>query len=76
MGLFTRWLVLVALLSASFARAQDAEALVEEGLALRREGRDAEAAERFRAAYDVDHSARSLAQLAFAEQATGDWVAA
>jgi hypothetical protein len=61
---------------AAHAGAQDAAALVEEGLALRREGRDAEAAERFRAAYAIDRAPRSLAQLALAEQGAGEWVAA
>lgn len=47
-----------------------------EGLALRREGRDSEAAERFRAAYAIEGSGRALAQLALAEQGAGEWVAA
>lgn len=59
---------------ASPALAQDANALIEEGLALRREGRDGEAVERFRAAHAIDHGGRSLAQLALAEQAAGEWV--
>jgi hypothetical protein len=62
------------LLVASPAFAQDASTLIEEGLALRREGRDGEAAERFRQAYAIDRSGRSLAQLALAEQAGGEWV--
>lgn len=65
-----------SVLAPCMASAQDADALVAEGLALRREGRDAEAVERFRAAYAIDGSARSLAQVALAEQASGQWVAA
>src|SRR5688500_5375622 len=61
---------------AARAGAQDAAALVEAGLALRREGRDAEAAERFRAAHAIDRAPRSLSQLALAEQGAGEWVLA
>lgn len=67
-------LALTLVLFASRAHAQDAASLVAEGIALRREGRDAEAAERFRAAHAIDGSARTLAQLALAEQGAGRWV--
>jgi len=69
-------LIVTCLIASVPAAAQDAGALMDEGLALRREGRDAEAAERFRAAYAIERSGRALAQLALAEQAAGEWVAA
>jgi hypothetical protein len=69
-------LVLAVLTTTAQVCAQDAEALIREGLSLRREGRDREAAERFRAAHEIDRGGRSLAQLALAEQASGQWVAA
>ncbi|MDD9970901.1 MAG: PEGA domain-containing protein [Myxococcales bacterium] len=49
--------------------------LVDEGLALRGQARDREALERFERAYEAGHDARILAQIAFAEQALGRWVA-
>jgi hypothetical protein len=70
------FVLLLIAVSAAPVSAQDASALVEQGLALRRQGRDAEAAEVFRQAYAADRSARSLAQVALAEQAAGQWVAA
>ena len=61
--------LLVSLPSAAIA--QDARALLEEGVSLRQDGRDEEALERFRQAYEADHSAEALAQVALAEQALG-----
>lgn len=52
----------------------DAAALVKQGLALRRERRDADALDAFRRAYAIDAAPRTLAQLALAEQALGRWV--
>ena len=54
----------------------DPEALTRHGLALRREGRDAEALEEFRHAYAVRPTPSALAQIALAEQALGLWVVA
>ena len=65
---------LAVLLAVAPAAAQDADATIEEGLALREQGRDAEALERFRAAYESAPSARALAQIALAEQALGRFV--
>jgi hypothetical protein len=48
--------------------------MVKQGLALRRERRDAEALEEFRRAYALDPAPRTLAQIALAEQALGRWV--
>ncbi len=68
-----RVLVAIVLLVSlpSAAKAQDARALLEEGVSLRQDGRDEEALERFRQAYEADHSPEALAQVALAEQALG-----
>lgn len=58
------------------AEGSDATHLTKEGLALRRQRRDAEALDRFRRAYALDPTARTLAQVALAEQALGQWVQA
>ena len=76
-----RWTIPIVCASLAFAapvRAQDQtpDALVAEGLRLRQEGRDQEAAERFERAHELDGSPRALAQLALAEQALGRWVRA
>ncbi len=52
------------------------ESLSQEGTALRREGRDAEALAVFARALAIDASPRTLAQVALAEQALGLWVQA
>ncbi|HJL16909.1 MAG TPA: tetratricopeptide repeat protein [Sandaracinaceae bacterium LLY-WYZ-13_1] len=71
---------LVALVTATVgptpARAQSAEALIEEGLELRRQHRDEQALERFQRAYEIAHAPRALAQIALAEQALGRYVPA
>lgn len=51
-----------------------AVALVERGIQLRREHRDAEALDLFRQALEFETSARTRAQIALAEQALGQWV--
>jgi len=58
------------------AVALDADDLIKQGNALRRKGDDAAALEKFQQAYEVDKRARSLAQVALAEQALGRWVRA
>ncbi|MGZ3423940.1 MAG: PEGA domain-containing protein, partial [Polyangiales bacterium] len=58
------------------AYAADAESLVQEGLELRKQHKNDEALARFRAAFAVTPTARIRAQIALAEQALGDWVAA
>lgn len=62
-----------AVISSSVA-AQDSEALIREGIALREEGRDAEALARFERAHELTPTPRALAQIALAEQAMGRWV--
>jgi len=83
-------LLLAAVLGASSARAQvdatqtedekegatDRDSLIEKGLQLRREHRDSEALEVFRRTIKVFPSPRVRAQVALAEQALGQWVAA
>lgn len=56
--------------------AVDAEALVREGLELRRKGQDAAALERFRDAQKIAASPRVTAQIGMAEHALGHWRAA
>lgn len=75
------WLILVAWLvtlgaTPTVAHAQTAESLISEGLAARRRNDDRLAAEYFRRSVDMERTARGLAQLAFAEQALGQWVEA
>lgn len=52
------------------------EALIREGVALRREGRDDEAAAVLRRAWSLRRSPRASGQLALAEQALGRWARA
>jgi hypothetical protein len=69
------WLCAVLVwLPAAGAYAQDVEAIIAEGVALRREGRDEDAADRFRAAHELGGGARALAHLGHAEQALGRWI--
>jgi hypothetical protein len=56
------------------ARAQDADALIKQGVELRRAGKDQAALEQFRRAYDLAPTPRALAQLGLAEQALGRWI--
>jgi len=67
-----------ATLCAATARAQNDPCAqrIHDGVALRREGRDAEALEVFRAGLGVCPSARMRVQLAWAEQALGRWLSA
>lgn len=58
------------------ARADDVEALVKQGVEFRRQGREKEALELFRRAATIKETPRILAQMAFAEQALGQWVEA
>lgn len=76
-----RWsciaLLALGLCSASRARAdEDDEALLHQGVELRKQGRNAEALALFERAYEIDPSARALAQVALAEQSLGHWVRA
>src|SRR5205814_647413 len=62
------------LIASSAALGSDDEVLVDQGLALRREHRDSEALEQFRQAAQVRRAPRTVAQIALAEQALGQWV--
>src|SRR5438093_1131211 len=77
----THPIVLVLSLGLTFAapaRAPnpEAEKLIDQGVDLREQGKDVEAAELFQRAYEMSESARALAQLALAQQALGRWVEA
>lgn len=54
----------------------DAEALIAQGIDLRRQGKDAEALEAFKRAAETHSTPRALAQIGLAQQALGQWVAA
>jgi hypothetical protein len=69
-------LMLLSLAAPARAEAQDADALMKEGLELRRQHHDAEALDDFRRAFALDPSPRAQAQIAFAEQALGRWLEA
>jgi hypothetical protein len=70
-----RALALTLLLSLpATARAQDADALIKQGVDLRRAHDDEGALEQFRRAYDLEPTPRALAQMGLAEQALGRWV--
>ncbi len=58
------------------AAAADADDLIKEGIALRRQGDDAGGLEKFQQAYAAQQTPRTLAQIALAEQALGRWAAA
>ena len=70
-------LVLATFLAASpavvFAQTADPEALLSEGVRLRREGRNEEALGCFRRAWEAEHTPRARAQMGFAEHALGRW---
>lgn len=58
------------------AQSRAADALVERGIALRREGRDVEALELFEQADALDRSPKTVAQIGLAAHALGDFVQA
>lgn len=68
----------VALTAAPSRVRADAAAndLIREGVGLRRKGDDEAALQRFEQAYELEHGARALAQIALAEQALGRWAPA
>jgi tetratricopeptide (TPR) repeat protein len=68
--------LLIVMVLVSTARADDAERLIAQGVALRRQARDADALDCFRRAHAIAPSPRTLGQMGFAEQALGQWVAA
>lgn len=83
MRLRSRWgltsvaiVLAVAFGAPALAEPTDADALIREGLALRRQRRDTEALDAFRRAYAALPEPRTLAQVALAEQALGRWVEA
>ena len=67
-------LLLIAPRQLLAADSDDADALIKQGLLLRRQGKDTEALDDFRRAFALDPSARNRAQVALAEQALGHWL--
>src|SRR5260221_25029 len=55
------------------AAAQDADAFIKQGIALRRALKEQEALTAFRRAYELAPSPRAVAQIGLAEQALGRW---
>ena len=76
----SRWVLLCVGLPSFFGwaqvRAEDADELVKRGIELRRKAKDAEALAEFKKAWAISKTPRIEAQMAFAEQALGLWVAA
>jgi len=76
MGLALGLAFVSALASTASADANaDAEALIAQGIELRRQGKDAEALEVFKRAAETHSTPRALAQIGLAQQALGQWVA-
>jgi hypothetical protein len=70
-------LFLLALIAAATPKpSDDTEALIKQGVELRRRGKDTEALEVFRRAYDKSKAPKAQAQVALAQQALGLWVEA
>jgi hypothetical protein len=69
-------IVIIALAMSSAAWAGEVDDLISRGVKLRGEGKDAEALDLFRQAYEISRGPRALAQLGLAEQALGRWVEA
>jgi hypothetical protein len=65
---------LIVVSPSTHAQGDDAETVLREGVELRREGKDAEAYERFRRVYEAKHWPRARTQMALAEQALGRWI--
>lgn len=69
--------LVLSLLTAGGAGAdEDAEDLIRQGVALRRDGRDAEARDLLSRAYQASPTPRGAAQLGLVDQALGRWVEA
>lgn len=69
-------LALLSLGSMGQAHAETGTELIERGLQLREQGRDAEALQLFEEAYRLSPSPRALAQIGLVQQALGEWVEA
>lgn len=70
------WVLLGLLSSTQAARADRGAELLERGLDLREQGRDAEALPLFEEAYRLSPTPRALAQIGLVQQALGEWVEA
>jgi len=78
LGNGTALLVAASLLASSVAAAEseEPEALIRQGIELRRRGDDARAHGYFKRAYDLSKTPRAAAQLGLVDQAVGRWVEA
>src|SRR5688572_17737468 len=68
--------VLVFASSEVRAAQSEADKLIDQGVDLREQGKDVDALEKFKRAYELSKSARALAQMALAQQALGRWLEA
>jgi tetratricopeptide (TPR) repeat protein len=73
-GLAVSWSIVMA--TPASASMPEAEALIEQGTAFRKQGDDRGALAAFQRAWALDPSPHALAQLALAEQALGQWLQA
>ena len=76
MSLRAAFVLLAVLVAAETGHAQRRVELIDQGVALREEGRDEEALALFEQAYAQTNAARALAQIALVEQALGRFVEA
>jgi tetratricopeptide (TPR) repeat protein len=76
----TRVLLVVAVLlgaaAAQARRPSDADAAIQRGVQLRRQGDDQAGLEQFQRAYELERTPRALAQIGLAQVALGRWVEA
>jgi hypothetical protein len=72
-GLAVLLLALITLPSRAFCQDVDVRAMLQRGVALRREGHDRDALVEFRRAYELTQSPVALAQIGLAEQALQEW---
>lgn len=71
--MYARALAIVLLGAAPATAQSEAASLIDQGLTMREEGRDADALALFERAYELEPSAEASAQLGFVHQALGHW---
>jgi len=67
-------LAIILTAGTAFAQAEEAEALIRQGMALRKEGQDARAMPLLEKAYKLSRTPRTAAQLGLVQMALGYWV--